>query len=116
MTTIAFKDGRIAADSLACQGYTVIGESEKIRRIQSVLYGRGFAAAAGRAQDAEDFYEWLAVGGKKPVFDESFNGIFCNSGGATLFDFGLTPLNHSAPFFAIGSGMDFALGAMAAGA
>lgn len=116
MTTIAISDGLIAADSLVCRNYTVFGATRKIRAVDSSVYGSGFAAACGRLQDLEVFCGWLKDCGEKPKLDEGFEGVFLTSHNLLQMDDGLVPYVVSGPFFALGSGADFALGAMGAGA
>ena len=76
----------------------------------------GFAAACGRLQDLEVFCGWLKDCGEKPKLDEGFEGVFLTSHNLLQMDDGLVPYVVSGPFFALGSGADFALGAMGAGA
>ena len=119
MTTIAYRDGVLAADSLVTCGGGADGFVSKARRIDGLL-----TAASGSTVHAERFFNWLAGGapGDCPLVglpeNSRTNGlvvlpsgrlrVWCHEGS---WDF--TPLRG---FYALGSGTDYAIGAMEMGA
>lgn len=106
MTTIAYKDGVLAADTRVTQDDTILPNASKIAR--DYPYSTAFCGALKVRQDFSqhrDFSKlpddgWESING---------NGILRDSDGATL-------TIPKGDFWAIGSGAHFALGAMAAGA
>ena len=115
MTTIAYKDGVLAADSATSGDGIVVGHRRKIERIRGQLVG-----AAGPIEEAEAFREWLKRGGRdkdRPEgLEDEFAGIVVERDGRVV-EYGkrLIPFGYEAPFYAIGSGAAIATGAMAAG-
>ena len=121
MTTIAYRDGVLAADSLLRCGQTRFGIVRKI------IQANGLAAAlTGDMQDTVLLRRWLQAGcpecgndGVSPwaiLGQDGGSGIVVGSGGAMIFDYRLRRYPVEAPFYADGSGADIAIGAMAAGA
>lgn len=127
MTTIVFRDGIIAADNqVTSEGGTRLGTRAKLLRIGDGVFGfagdvnaverastylralygqsRGFAALFGHIPHRPDLPE-----GSVTVIEVSRRGV--RMYGASLF-----PEPIAGPYFAIGSGRDFALGALAMGA
>ena len=115
MTTVAYRHGIMAADTRMIQGSAIIGDFVKIvRRKDGVLAG-----AAGDAGWAQAFHRWFLDGekGDYPMLEENSKGVIVRGrrkqvemleqGGWIIF---------KPPFFAMGSGKEFALGAMAQGA
>ncbi len=128
MSTIVYRDGVLAADTRAYSGnLSPVGQKNKIRRFSDGTLVGCSTAKVGvserlfrwvhecieefgsltdpRIQDPRgDFgsFTMIAVDGKMRAY--LFNDGFCPSGPLT------------APYFAIGSGRDFALGAMRHGA
>lgn len=113
MTTIAVKDGVIAADSLVSAGGVKLGERSKI-----IKHNATILATAGEMQYAEVVSDWVRGGMKerRPHVGETFVAILIKQGRVFFMDTNLCPYEIEAPFHAIGSGREFALGAMAAGA
>lgn len=111
MTTICYKAGVIAADSAVVWDGVLIGSAVKIRS-----HGDCYAVATGQLADIELFHAWVS-GSDKPKFDDDLDGIVVRSGIFTHYDEDLTGYTFSEVdgVWAIGSGRDFALGAMAAG-
>lgn len=118
MTTIAYRDGMLAADTAMCQGGVMMGSVEKIaRRADGDLCG-----SAGDASYNAAFTAWFLGGeeGSPPEAkeeDRTFDRgvIFRRSGDIEIYE----PRGRfaaSAPYFAFGSGKEPALGAMFAGA
>lgn len=118
MTTIAFKDGIVAADSGCCVGGTRAGTVNKLSQNKA----GDIAAASGSAAYLFAFLKWFQAHekGSPPearsstdTFDRGV--IFRKSGVIEVFeDFGKHTLQSE--FYATGSGRPEAMGAMAAGA
>lgn len=116
MTTIAYRDGEIAGDTLACWGTNRDGYITKIAKRGPVLAGVSGALFAAQA-----FLDWFARGmvGDPPKMPD---------GDATTFGLIITPDDHVLvwgprgwertrnPTVSMGSGGEFASGAMAMGA
>lgn len=116
MTTIAYKDGVLAADSMVSESRTWCGVTKKLWQSPK----GAIAAAAGSAHDCAEFGRWVEGGMKEddaPVLNENFEGIVVSlDGTVTFYDDECKPLAMDAPHYASGSGGQFALGAMSAGA
>lgn len=118
MTTVAWRSGILAADTLIAYGSYTNGDREKIAQC-----GNYHAAVAGPAWVREPLEEWLRSGARRKNCpnelldnEEAFATIIMNGHGA-IFDFTrgyLIPI--CADYAAIGSGGHMALGAMAHGA
>lgn len=116
MTTIAYRDGVMAADSKVGCGTTVRGEIQKLYRVNGNVIG--FSGALGTGLR---FLRWVEAGmpDDRPSLphDDGFRGLLARSDGVCLtFDSDLMAQQIDAPFHACGSGVEIALGAMAAGA
>lgn len=118
MTTIAYRDGVLAADSMLSDNATLVGSFTKIRPVGDV----GFLALAGQiGPNFKIMIDWLS---KWPVIDEApkcladgdVSGIFALESGRVFQLVRGSPYEISAPFFADGTGRFIALGAMAMGA
>ncbi len=119
MTTIVFRDGALAADSRAYSGDKIgIGSKTKIHRLED---GSLVGCATTEVGFSERFVAWLKAG--KPddfvVPNEiDFQALHVQPDGGVFYYhnsyFPTGPLE--AEFFAIGSGAQFALGAMQMGA
>lgn len=118
MTTIAYRNGILAADTQMATSGSVNGSVIKIaRREDGALVG-----AAGYATYAYAFMQWFLSGeqGDPPKADHSDNNldrgvIFGSDGYFRVYEVeGM--FVATAPYYAFGGGMDFALGAMHAGA
>lgn len=119
MTTIAVKNGIMAYDSRISDGDSHIGFMNKGRKT-----GKYLIATCGSVEEGEMFMDWLAAGGadadkKLYGLDKdlgNFTALCVNKKGETIFyEHRLYPYSIDAPFYAIGSGSAYALGAMAAG-
>lgn len=118
MTTIAYRDGKMAADRMVKCGAVAHHDITKIvRRMDGALCGTCGVSSLGFA-----FRKWFLGGevGDKPSCGDSED---CNihaiivrpSGVVELHDFlGMSEIEG--PFHAVGAGAEFALGAMAMGA
>lgn len=117
MTTIAYRDGVLAADTatwindgnVRCPGRT-----GKLRRLSDgSLY-----SGAGASAQIEEFGNWLESGckGDKPKADDISVLHIRLDGTIVLYAGELERVAGEAPFYAVGSGASAALGAMMAGA
>lgn len=120
MTTIAYKDGVLAADTLCVNGYTRAGYLTKIARGSDGVLG----GSAGTAAFNRRFLEWITAGRvtEPPRAETDKDSNSRDFGFIVLLDGQLElhepegVLTISAPFYACGSGREIAVGAMAAGA
>lgn len=113
MTTIAVRDGVMAADCGQIAGGLRRGTINKIERINGKLVGCG-----GDVSEIEAFAEWLRNPSKeRPKFDkdDNFGAITLDENGVSVWDVKCYPQPLDAPYYAIGSGNEVAIGAMAAG-
>lgn len=115
MTTIAFKAGVLAADTLLVSAsHHRCGYAEKIKRAPT----GELLALTGFAPTAYGLMDWWLAGheGQQPNFDEGGSLIVFDKDGADIFCSGGRQREANAPFFAYGSGAQFALAAMDLGA
>jgi len=117
MTTIAYRNGILAADTLVTEQGRRVGRTTKIFRHGELLWG-----FAGALQHRDVVASWLSAGlpGDTPLM-ETRKGA--RSDALIIFDGRLICFDeHGADsmalpqFYAIGSGAPYALGAMAHGA
>lgn len=115
MTTVVYRDGVLAADSLVTMGgaLKVHGEYRKIRRIGDFLVG-----ASGGVADCEKFIQWLTSNGDADPPKGEYHALVVSPKGHVREIEGghALPRPRKAQFYAIGSGAPFALAAMYAGA
>lgn len=120
MTTIAYRDGVLAADTLLCGGDTRVGYWPKAFRI-----GRVLAASSGTTAYAQVFVDWVRSGMKEPrppCHDGEKDGegacgwVYHPSGYEVGFWPKTGPVVMRAPFYSHGSGGEIALGALQQGA
>lgn len=113
MTTIAFKDGVIAGDTCASSNGVMVGFASKIFRTDDGRVG-GFSGDLDCLEKVKSLINVGILGldekSEFSAFVTSGNGIFEYYGSCE------TPTIIRASCFAIGSGREFAYGAMAAGA
>lgn len=116
MTTIAYRDGVLAADQLLTRNDIVIGLRTKIFRLKS----GDLVAGCGNSGAVATLRGWYDAGAKgvQPEAPNSALVVFQCDGGILIFEAGHSHrLDRSAAaFHAFGSGNEIALGAMAAGA
>ena len=117
MTTIAYRDGVLAADTLVTENGYRVGSVQKIGCIKGVLFG-----VAGVMAHMVAFKDWIRSGMKG---DPPSVASVSDDGGATaLVIYGDSVLCWDCdrwdimrtPFYAIGTGAKAAMGAMQAGA
>lgn len=118
MTTIAYRDGVMAADSGCFNDGLYEGEVDKIWTLPSI----GLLGCCGEYGTILKVVDWLTAGGD-PAYklrlsrDSEFAGLLVKTCGQVLhYQLRLRPLPITANFHAIGSGRKIAIGAMAAGA
>lgn len=115
MTTICYRDGILAADSLVTLGNTKVhGSYQKIRRIGDYLIGTAGSVAACQA-----FVVWLKEGDDTcPPPKGEYGALIIGPQGKVreIENGSVLPSPRGAKFFALGSGGPFALAAMYAGA
>jgi hypothetical protein len=121
MTTIALRDGILAADSQTVRNDMITGRIGKILRLD---LGRGFVSGAGDLASLTAWRDWcdsMLCGRSQPAPKfENFAGILIGghkTRGVWRHEnaSGLYPV-EVAPYYAWGSGSQFAMGAMHAGA
>lgn len=119
MTTIAYRDGILAADTALSRGGThMVAVTKIVRRADGDM-----AAVAGIASLIGPFFEWFLGGedGDPPTVPDEDNScptgmIFRAAGHVEVYEAGGWYRMNPNPYMAIGSGRDVALGAMHAGA
>lgn len=130
MTTVCYRDGIIASDGQVTSGDRIDNLNlKKVRKINNCL-----VAGAGRLSSVFSFFEWFerwsdaqVVQGQAPhvdvfipegIDDEDFQGLVIFSD-KTIFHYEGGKKSYSMPkeqYVSIGSGCDYALAAMDAGA
>jgi ATP-dependent protease HslVU (ClpYQ) peptidase subunit len=111
VTTIACDGKSMAGDgqSEAC-GTIVSAQAHKVHRLaDGSLFGM-----AGAKEDRGPVVEWMENGGRKPKVQRLTALLLRPDGALLYFNETLNPSSVDAPC-AVGSGMDFAIGAMEAG-
>lgn len=116
MTTIAYRDGVLAADTLMCSG------DSKLAGVTKIAQGPGgrMGGACGTAAFLGGWLAWLTGDGNRPTPVRGDNQNDCGlviwpDGRIEVFEDGGSFV-VTAPYFAMGSGRPEALGAMFAGA
>lgn len=118
VTTIAYRDGVLAADSQVTAGDIYRGNARKVFAVNTSV-GRTLVAASGSRGAAEAFRTWIREGGEKPEIhkDDTLLGIVVRPDGTVeVWNERLAKQPVVAPFVAAGSGNEIAMGAMGAGA
>lgn len=122
MTTVAYDGKTLAADKMSTtNGRPHLSVHEKIRRIN--YHGQAaLAAGAGTIVYSHTVIEWLNRGAPSddkpdlPGPDDSFTVMVVTEGGVFIYTDSLVPVPVGNIPWALGSGSEYALGAMAAGA
>lgn len=112
MTTVAYRDGVLAADSrITAADMVVTDKATKVHRLRDgSLFGH-----AGSVEDAERLKRALVKGHDAPKDLDVIALLVHPDGTITLFEGNLW-IKQTDPYYAIGSGAPYALGAMDAGA
>lgn len=119
MTTIAYRDGVMAADSRAYSGgRPPIGCKAKIKRLADGTLIGVSSTVPGRGEAVIAWFEAGANPEKVPPGDPSHRLLAVKPGGEVLFSHDAYSISGplTGEFFAVGSGEEYALGAMAMGA
>lgn len=110
MTTVAYRDGTMAADSQVTGSHK--STCRKLHRINGMVVG-----FAGSLTEGQAFVNWLGGQSSKPEFkDDEFEALVLTSKGLFYWDSFLCPVKVEDKFTAIGSGAELAMGAMEMGA
>lgn len=119
MTTIAYKDGKLAFDSKVTAGGTHTGFMTKGKKTSKFLI-----AGCGSCEDLQAFIDWMDAGGvvaDKKLFgladrEVDMAALVVNKKNMVFhYEGRLYPYEVNSEYHAMGSGADFALGAMASG-
>jgi ATP-dependent protease HslVU (ClpYQ) peptidase subunit len=127
MTTIAYRDGVLAADSQCQAGGRILGETRKITRIDKVDKPEMLVAVAGNLDKCQVFKQWCETGYprnppnlKEISENEDFGAFVIINTEPTIivyeYETNCVGVPIRAEFRALGTGADFAIGAMAMGA
>ncbi|UTU07686.1 hypothetical protein CcrC1_gp493 [Caulobacter phage C1] len=111
MSTLAYKDGVLAADTRVTDGGVIVGSVSKIRRVGPVLI-----AGCGDLLDLERFHVWVKAGLEDGFAVEDSECWLIAPGHPFLVFEATGFLSLEAPFHAAGSGGKFARGALSMGA
>lgn len=111
MTTIIATKQGIYSDTLC--SYTVPFKVSKIAKIGKSVY-----AGAGAADDLHRFFDWVRSGGGDdvPAFEEAIDILECAPDGIFLYGKKFVRLRLEEEIYSIGSGCQYAMGALAMGA
>lgn len=117
MTIITYKNGECWSDDLITSSGLVFGRELKIvhRKKDGAIAG-----ASGTASPCSEFLKWAKSGRGKPpaIFtgEHSVSQAFIATREGLILDFaGVEPSRIECDFYAIGKGMEIAMGAMMAG-
>jgi hypothetical protein len=116
ITTIAYRDGVMASDTLMIKGTTIFGHVVKIVRRES---DGALCGGAGNLSWVQAFHRWFLDGeeGETPPMSEYDNGIIARKNDPEVEIFEESGLFRFEPnFTSIGCGKEFALAAMSLGA
>ena len=114
MTTVVYRDGVLCSDSqCSVSGCIQPGSMKKIWRVKNRL-----VSGTGDANRIQLFLRWVEGGmrGKAPEMGDQSDGILIESDGRVREFEGVGEVYLDAPFYAWGSGMPAALGALYMGA
>jgi ATP-dependent protease HslVU (ClpYQ) peptidase subunit len=115
MTTVAYKNGVMAADRMACEGNTKYGRMTKVHRSRGYLLGFSGAADVSMAllrwfENGADPAEWPDPHGEDGT--EANMLVVSPTGSVMCYERFPVPLIMEQEYHAIGSGRDFALAVM----
>lgn len=112
MTTIAYRDGIMAADSLSTANGIRFAEVVKMRRVRGVVFG-----FSGSTCDIQAFADWIKNEGDYPSDLAPFEALVIDgTNGLRLYECGKHSFPIDEEFTAIGTGREIALAAMHMGA
>lgn len=113
MTTIAYRDGIMAADSCVVYGDGIAGHTKKLMRVKGAVIGY-----CGDFSSFQPFCKWYEAGADPaawPAQMERIGAMVASRAGLVRYD-GPHPMFIEHSFHSIGSGFQAALGAMHMGA
>lgn len=109
MTTVIATRDSMYTDTLC--GYTVPFKTRKYARIGTSVF-----AGSGDLDDIIKFFDWRRAGGDAPNFEDPLDVLEVCHEGIFIWGKKLTRLWINQAFYAVGSGSQYAMGAMFAGA
>jgi 20S proteasome alpha/beta subunit len=113
MTTVVYRDSVLASDSMLGSNGAGIGSVKKIWKLKN----GNLVGACGTAQGSEKFISYMNGDISKPESIPALDAILIDTELKVYFcEDNLQTYEVQAPFFAVGSGSKFALGAMEMGA
>lgn len=121
VTTIAYRDGVLAADRRVSRNDVSVGARCKIAEVHGPAGHLGWVAVSGWPADRDDAAMWLSKWpdiGEPPkrIYEGEAGGLFLTCDGTPHVIGGSRPFEMGMQFFATGSGWEIAMGAMAMGA
>lgn len=120
MTTIVYRDGLMACDTMVTSGGIYDGSTSKIWRVpQGVLAIAGDLAMAHEIANLISLEDGGAIREYRKTIDiedNGFDAFLVTKETVWVYDSTFVPMPIDAPFYAEGSGRNLAIGAMAAGA
>jgi len=120
MTTIAIEDGVVASDSMMVGFFIDQVNVVKIKKIKRISDGQTvIAGGSGTLSEVHQFMDWIAHSCKKEDYismgDRNSTLFVLDKEGVWSYDTYYKPI-YSGKVSALGSGAQFAMGAMMAGA
>lgn len=115
MTIIAVKDGIMAVDSMVTVGELKCGTTQKWMLVDD-FFGGGFVAGCGDLSDVNNAMTQFLSGDKPDKLPDGSVLVWMDPAGKVKIYCGESWVEVDAHFYAEGSGMNVAIGAMAAGA
>lgn len=115
MTTIAYDGAALACDSRSTTSFIDRRGAPKIKRIEGGVWDGYLAGWSGETAVAQSLLRVIAGGREKHIKPDVAEVLLCKGIHVVWFDENLEPVECGIPH-AIGSGADFAMGAMLAGA
>lgn len=117
MTTIVYRDGVLAADTVTSRGNSLLRGVTKIARGPDGRLG----GACGSAAFMGEWLAWISTGGERPMpkSDEKYGddvGLLIDAAGNLEIHEASGVFKINPPYYAMGSGSPEALGALFAGA
>lgn len=116
MTTVAYRNGVIAGDTQVIGGNAV--GAVTVTKIARRKKDGALCGASGYLSFVQAFHTWFIAGerGKFPTFHEGDRAFIAIKGKPIEMFESVGSFEYEPKYLAIGSGMEFALGAMHAGA
>lgn len=116
MTTIAYRHGLIAADTQIIGGNCI--SAAGVAKIAKRKKDSALCGASGYLSFCQAFHRWFLAGerGKFPTFHDGDRAFVAIKGKPIEMFESVGSFDYEPEYLAIGSGMEFAMGAMHAGA